>query len=340
MEITEIYQLAIWVQKELVKSQITNNFNALINILNANAKRQNNQQAQPFEQQKNNLIDSLTSININTLTLSQIESLETAEIYQNIGQLGKNKVQEILSNTLDIAHVTQQISVMNTQLQQGIGQFNNLKKALQPFVNEDVSLLSKDEVLTRVIFEHEASVNNINELKLWSSKWFDIGRGFSIANGQTPEDVKVIGGGRGSLIIELALLATTALPIAKAINLTLDSMVKYQDFKLKAHEVRKLKDDNPNLIDDLEDDAKRWEDRASNLKKEIVEEIYDKIQNDFSDFRPENKAELNNAIKNLVDFISKGGDIDCVINDDINDEGDQEPSENLNKKGVKSTLDS
>ena len=320
MQITEIYELATWVKSEIVEAQIIQKFANLVNLLNANVKRPNNQPMQPFEQPKVELINSITAININILTLSQLDILEIASIGQNIGSRGKNKIEEILTNTLDIANVAQQITLMQNEIQQGIQKFNQVESALTPFVEDTERELSSDYVLTRVIFEHDASVKNINELRDWSSKWFDIGRGFAIANGQTPEDIKVIGGARGSLILELAILATTALPIAKAINLTLDSMVKYNDFQLKAHEIRLLKEDNPKMVDELEEDAKRWESRSLQLKKEISEDISTNIQQYFSDYREDNQAELNKAVKTLVDFISKGGDVDCIITDEVHDE--------------------
>ena len=329
MQITELYQLSKWVKSELVEGQIIQKFSALIEILNANVKRPNNQQAQPFENQKNDLSNALSSITVTQLTLSQLQSLENVGISSNIGTQGSDNINEILSNTLDIAHVAQQVTQMQKKLQQGINKFNQIETALIPFVDETEYELSSDQVLTRVVFEQDASVKNIVELKKWTAKWFDIGRGFAIANGQAPEDVQVIGGARGSLIIELALIATTALPLAKAINLTLDSMVKYKDFQIKAHEVRKLKEDNPKLIDDLEEDAKRWESRALQLKKDIADDISENIQQHFSDYKSENQAELHNAIKILVDFISKGGDVDCVISEDINDEDSGEVVETM-----------
>ena len=168
-----------------------------------------------------------------------------------------------------------------------MNQSNQLQTALAPLIEDSEPEISTDQVLTRVIFEQDASVKNIKELKDWTSKWFDIGRGFAMANGQTPEDVQVLGGARGSLIIELALFATTALPIAKAINLTLDSMVKYKNYQKRAIEVRRLKEDSPNLAKDFEEDAKRWEGRAKNLKKEIANDISDEIKQHFSDYKEE-----------------------------------------------------
>jgi len=329
MQISEMLQLTRWIKREIENAQIITKFDALYNILNTNAtSRPNNQPLKPFEEQKVALINSITLININILSLPQINALNIFNIKENIGIHGKNKLNNLLENTLDIAHVAKEVNDMKNLIQVGITQSNQIGASLLAFDEGEEQDLDSNKILTRIIFEHEASIDDIKKLKDWSSKLFDIGRGFAIANGQTPEDIQVIGGARGSLIIELAILAATLLPLAKAINLTLDSMVKYKDYQLKAHEVRKLIKDTPKLKDEFEEDAKRWEQRALQLKKETAEEITDEIKQYFSNYKEENKAELGKSVRTLVDFISKGGDIDCVIPEDIEDE---ENVEDLNK---------
>lgn len=320
MQITETYHLTNWIKNEIEGKSIVRKYDALFNIFDANSKRPNNQPVQPFEDQKKALIDAITSLNVNVLTLSQLHVLDILNINQNIGSRGKRKLEDLLSNTLDIAHIGQQINEMKTAIQEGITKSDQLREALVPFIEEKEPDVPPDKVLTRVMFEHDASVKDIKELRDWTSKWFDIGRGFAMANGQTPEDIQVIGGARGSLIIELALLATTALPIAKAIHLTLDSMVKYRDYQLRSIEVRRLKKDSPTLADEFEEDAKRWEARAQLLKKEIADDISGEIKQHFSNYTEENQAELEKAVRTLVDFISKGGDVDCVITEETESE--------------------
>lgn len=326
MQVEELYHLTQWVKSEIIKNQIIEKYSILVNILNNNLRRAQNQPAQAFEEEKNDLLEAITNIQINQLSLSQLNTLEIIKIKPNIWIDGQAKISDLLNNTLDITHVAAQITEMQSELQQGVNYLTQLESALSPFIEETEYEILPDHVLTRVIFEHEASVENIEELKLWSSKWFDIGRGFAVANGQTPKDVQVIGGARGSLIIELALLATTALPIAKAINLILDSMIKYKDYQLKAFEVRELKKDTPKLATDFEEDAKRWEKRATQLKKDIAKEVSEDVKQYFSNFQQDNNAEYNKAIKTLVDFLLKGGDVDCVITED-NEQTSEEMTE-------------
>lgn len=316
MQTTELYQLTQWVESEIVDLEILEKLTTLHSILSSNSRRQNNQPAESFDEEKQDLIEKLGKIQLNLLSLEQITTLENLGIKNNISQYGINKINKVLVNTLDIAHVALEIEEMINEVQEGLNKLTLLENSLAPFIIDGLDAeISEDQVLTRVIFEDDASVTNIEELKTWSSKWFDIGRGFAIANGQTPKDIEVIGGARGSLIIELAVLATTALPIAKAISMTLESMVKYKEFQLKAIEVRRLKDETPKLAKDFEDDAKRWEARAKQLKKEISDDISNDVIQYFSNYQKDNTAEYKKAVKTLVDFISKGGDVDCVVTD-------------------------
>ncbi len=309
MELQEAYQLTFWIKEHIEAAKIVQKYDALIAILNQNV----NQPAQPFEDQKLALLDAITSVNMSTLNISQIDALEILNIYQAIGKQGKETLEEVLSDTFDIAHVVNQVTELKNELQSGIEKSNQLNTALEVIVEEEKPLLSTSQILTRVMFEEDAAVNNIVDLKDWSQKWFDIGRGFAIASGQAPEDVQIVGGARGSLILELAVLATTALPIAKAINLILDSMVKFKEYQFKAIEVRRLKEDDPKLADEFEEDAVRWEDRAQRLKADIVEEVSREIKKELPNLKKENHPEYEKAIKNLVDFTLKGGEVDCVI---------------------------
>src|SRR5699024_5069424 len=111
------------------------------------------------------------------------------------------------------------------------------------------------------------------------------------------------GASQGSIIVELALLASTALPLAKAINLILDSMVKYREFQLKTIEVREMKKGTPELEQDFEEDATRWEARADRLKESTVDTVFEEMKTELPEYREGADAELRSAIKRLVEFL-------------------------------------
>lgn len=206
MQIAEAYGLAEWINEEIVGAKVIQNFDALYNAVNQNATRPQNQPMQPFEDQRAALVDTISSVNLNSLSLSQLEALDTLGIKANIGAAGVAKLAELLTNTLDIALVAERINEFKNEIATGIAKAAAIKIALEPLIETEELDVDHDSVLTRVIFEHEASIDDIAKLKSWSSKLFDIGRGFAIVQGQTPQDIRVVGASKGSLIFELRFL--------------------------------------------------------------------------------------------------------------------------------------
>ena len=323
MHINELLALTEWVEKEIKSIDLPGIYKNLFNVLNQNTKKQNNQPAQPFEKQKSDLLAALNGVNLYALSETQMASLATMGILSNIGSEAASKVTELLSNTLDIAHIAAQINSIQSELKQGIQKSDAIRAALTPITNQDEDDTETNKILTRITFHHDACINDIKELNEWSSKWFDIGRGFAMANGQTPEDIEIVGATKGSLILELAIFATLALPIAKTINLTMDSLVKFQDFRLKSAQIRNMKGENENIAVELEEDAERWEARAIKVKEDAEIEITEKIKQHFDNYKEEANAELHKAVKTLIDFLSKGGDVDCVIPEEQEDEEEE-----------------
>lgn len=319
MEVSELYQLTEWFKVEVGNRAILKKYDELLRVINQNLNRANNQPAQSFEDQRQDLISSLSEINLYLLTQSQIAILDSLNVGKCIGQAGIYEIEYILTNILDIAHVSESLSQLRNELAGGIESVASLRASLLPIL-EDEPELDEGLILTRVTFSGEAQVSDINDLKDWATKWFDIGRGLAMSNGLTPEDVQIVGGGRGSLILELAINATLAIPLLKIVNMTLDAMVKVQQFRLKSQEIRDIKETTPNLEEELEQDAVRWEDRAEKLLDSAVENISESVKEHLSNHKKDANTELNKAIKTLVDFLSKGGDVDCVIQDDPVDE--------------------
>lgn len=324
MHINELLSLTEWIEKEIKSINLIGLYSNLLNVLNQNSARRNNQTSQPFEEQKSNLLNALNEINLYTLSETQIAALDTMGIRGHIGSVAAVSIEKLLSNTLDIAHVAAQVNTIQSELQQGIQKSDAIRSALMPITQDGGSEIETNKILTRITFHHDASINDIKELNDWSSKWFDIGRGFAMANGQTPEDVEIVGATKGSLILELVIFASLALPIAKTINLTMDSLVKFQDFRLKSAEIRKMKADNEDIAAELEEDAERWDERAIKVKEDAEKDITKEIKQHFDNYKKEANAELHKAVKTLIDFLSKGGEVDCVIPD----EGEDEEQEN------------
>jgi len=337
MQIVEVYGLAEWINKEIAEAQVIQQYNALHKVINHNVTRPPAEPMQPFEEQRGAITETITSVHLNALSLSQLESLDTLGIKAHIGKAGVTKLEDLLKNN-DIAFVAQSVNEIKNEIAAGIAKAQAIQQALEPLIETEEFVVDRDSVLTRVIFEHEASIDDIEKLKSWSSKLFDIGRGFAIAQGQTPKDIRVVGASKGSLIIELAILAAKVVPIATAIGLILNAMVKYREYQILSIQARRMKADDADLADEFEKDAVRWEQRAENLKTAIAKKVADEVRQTIADFREENQAEFEKAVRALVDLHAKGGTIDCVIPEEEG-EGEGEDKEGERTGDTAAALD-
>lgn len=315
MQVEELFDLTSWVQTEIVNEQIVQKYQQLHKVLQVNT--QANQQKQPFESQKEQLTKALKKVALTELSNGQIEILKEIGISENVGQTGILLLEDILfRNALDIAHAAQRVQVSIQQISEGIQWSNQTRDLLSKIISTDELLEINNSVLLRVHFTREAHLSNLTELKDWGRAWWEIGRGVGMAHGQAPEDIQVVGASKGSVIVSLL----SAYPIAKTISaIIMDALKvieKVYDIKKKAQEVRALQLAN--------DEAERSLNEAAAKEKETgVEAIVTKIIGETGlDRQTEGDKvnELSSAIKKLVDFVEKGGEVDFVLPEEGEDE--------------------
>ena len=173
-----------------------------------------------------------------------------------------------------------------------------------------------DEVMIRVTFAGQASMKNVVDFKKWGNIWHEIGRGIAMAHDAPPEDIKVIGATKGSVIIELATNPAIATTASAIIFFALKLAEKVLDIKKKAEELKNLKLKNKKLARDLEKEAE-------NEKKDGIEEICNKLVVDLkinSNGDGEKINALNKAVKDLINFVEYGGEVDFIMPDEEHDE--------------------
>lgn len=321
MQVEELYDLTTWVEAEVVTKKLVQKFQQLHKVLNQNA--QANQQKQPFEDQQLALLGALRNVPLDQLSAGQIEILEQLKIARNVGEQGATLVEDVLfKNALDVANAAQQINQCVVELNEGIQWSKQQRDLLEKIIDSDSVLEIDGKVLLRVHFSGDAHVENLTELKEWSKTWWEIGRGISMAHGQAPESIEVIGASKGSIIVSLLTAQAIAVTVSGIILAALKVVEKYYDIKRKAQEVRALEIGNDQAEKVLEEAAaKHKEDGVATIVEQTIAELGlnpnkegDKV------------AELSSATKKLVDFIAKGGEVDFVVPDEEEpaDEGDEE----------------
>jgi len=307
MNVSELYSLTFWIEDEIVNTQIPQKYQALLQVLQQNA--QPNQQKQPFERQRDDLIKTITKVPLNQLTKEQLLFLDALGIAKAVGEDGANQIKDILYiNSLDIATAAQRIQEILNKLNQGIQKSKQIQSGLSNCVSLE-EYEESDEVLIRVAFTGQAEMRNVVDFKKWGSIWHEIGRGVAMAHNGKPEDVKVIGATKGSIIIELATNPAIATTASVIIFFALKLAEKVLNIRMKAEELKGLKLKNKKLISELEKEAE-------NEKQDGIEEICDKLVSELKidvNGDGEKVNALRKAVKDLINFVEYGGEVDFLL---------------------------
>lgn len=320
MNVSELFDLTYWVVSEIQNKNILQKYQALQEILQQHS--QPNQQRQPFDSQKEDLINTLKGVPLASLTRDQLDFLSHLEIAQGVGDDGVNAVEEILyKNVIDVATSAQKLQEILQKVARGISKSNQIQQGLDGCVFEE-EYEADNEVLMRVSFTGHAQMSNVTDFKSWGSIWYDIGRGIAMAHDASPEEIKIVGATKGSIIIELAVLATIATTTSAIILAALKVAEKVIDIRTKAEELRGLKMRNDKF-------AKELEAEAEHEKKAGIEEITASVVAELGikEGEGDKVKALDKAVKNLVNFIEKGGIVDFVI-PDTGEEGEGKDDEN------------
>jgi len=167
----------------------------------------------------------------------------------------------------------------------------------------------KDQVLVRVTFSNQTAIANVVDLKNWSGVWYDIGRGVAMINDASPEEIQVVGAGKGSVVIELAVGYGIAKTIAAVILEALKVAEKVVDIRKKAEEIKALKLSNSKIVKELTDAAETEKMKGVASITESVSRLKKKKGADEGD----KVSAFDRAVSKLVDFLEKGGEVDCVL---------------------------
>lgn len=324
MNVSELFDLTHWITEEIEATQVPQKYQTLQQILQQHA--QPNQPKQSFEAQKNDLIETIKNVNLSKLTKDQLLFLTELGIAKAVGQEGADSVEDILyRNVIDVATSAQKLQEIHQLISQGIGKSKQLKTGLNGCVREE-EYEADNEVLIRVCFTGHASMANVTDFKKWGTIWHEIGRGIAMAHNATPEDIKIVGATKGSVVLELAVIAQIAATTSGIILSALLVAEKVLDIKKKAEEIRGLKLTNKKLANAIEKEADNEKDAGI---KSITEEIVKKLKLEANGDGDKINA-VDKSVKNLVNFIESGGEVDFIIPEEEDDTQEEQNKPDYN----------
>jgi len=238
MDVIELYRLSEWFEEQY--SELGGKYTQLAKVLKHNSTQP---LQQPVEELLTDLTHFLRHMPVETLSLQQLALLEKIGIEHLIGAKGARFAEDAVKTTsYDPATAEVDIRTANDMLGQAAGHLSHYGTSIKQFgLSENSLQADADHATIRIIFKSDASMNNVKDWRDYSKDWHDIIRGVAMSVGETPEDVKVVGASKGSLVMVLAGTATvTTLLAVIAKNLTgisknvISAKIAWEEYKQKA----------------------------------------------------------------------------------------------------------
>ncbi len=312
MNVVELYTLAKWVNREIVETELSAKYSNLHAILQQNVHHP----SETLEEHKNDLIEAVKSIDLTTLTKVQTAFLNEIKILHALGTQGVEQIEYIWNHHgLDIITAVEKFLAIINDLNNGVNKLNSIFESLDGCIHDD-SNKYKNEVLIRVSFQDDASMSNIKDFKDWADKWHLIGRGIAMAHNKKPEDIKIVGATRGSIVLDLIANPEIVATIGGIMLLVLEVTERVANIIAKAAEIRHIDTKDKELRKDvanLEKTAKKSKEaEITNIINLQITQLNLKDDN-------EKTSILKKSITTLVDFLEKGGGLELIAPEKTDD---------------------
>src|SRR6056297_2405584 len=176
MEVDELYHLSVWVQEN--GQSAARNYQALLKLMEANLAQNNQSQKQPIRETWQNLCGELKRVQLTELNFQQLQHLEDIGVMEYLGEQGARYVKRtVKESAYDPATGAEEIKKAHSTINSAVKKFTEVQQALDSVQLMPTSFeydIEDDEVLARIQFTSDASINNIADLKKWSTDWNDI----------------------------------------------------------------------------------------------------------------------------------------------------------------------
>ncbi len=303
MNTSELYTFAIWLRGHARNT--VRLYQNLSNVLQHNASEST---IYPVEEHVNALVDFLENMDYRILSNEQIHLLNVFGIDGLIGNTGCDYIVGLVTiSNFDARTAHEELEAAIAKLSGALSRAQSLIKAFDDIALPlDPPKLPDETILLRVEFKNNASIGTIADWKAWSANWYDIFRGASMARGAAPEETKVVGATRGSIIMEFALTyAATRL----AVGIVKSVMSVAFDWNKLLQTREQLRKDKL-LNDKIELEINQ---QIESIKESGVSTTLESIEAKLpTALDGEQRAALVNSIQKLVDFYQLGGEVDFV----------------------------
>lgn len=303
MDAGELYALGEWYEEQFPR--IRDLYDRLIQPIQHNA----NQNAKlPIDDELQEVLSSLTTMDLSCLSYQQIKILDNIGVYDYISDKGV----EFIKNTIIVSNYDSH-TAFNKLLNavQLLSKANDNFQKLQDVIfslglTSSWSGKEPESVYFRIGFQNEASIRNIPELKQSAADWDSIIRGISLSANEPPENTTIVSVSNGSIIITLISTAVV-ISILASISKNIHRIASY--FIMIKQQINALRINNM-LTDIIENDLM---DQYELKKKSSVSDIINEVKSQINNFDGEKETALKLSIEKILDFNGRGGLIDFVM---------------------------
>jgi hypothetical protein len=166
MNVKELYGLAKWLEEhgDAAKSK----YKALHQVLNHNATQPDKK---PVKEAFEELIESLKNLPIDKLTAQQLALLEHFEIARYLGKEGAEFVENtVATSEFDPATAASEIDNAHKAINKALDLVGEWASAFDRLnIPAELSEPEDDRFLVRLQFQKEAAINDVANLRCWSS---------------------------------------------------------------------------------------------------------------------------------------------------------------------------
>jgi len=303
MDVSEVIGLADWMQEHVRPAMPV--YEDLVAAMEQNA---NNGSKVPLREHLESVHKVLVDMPVSQLSYQQTDLLDSMEVTGLIGPRGWQFVERtVKEGNYDPASAATDLRKAKQHFEQSLRQFSQAHEVL---TGAGIAAIpqhpSPDTAIVRVRFKGAVAIENVVQLKKWSSEWYDIARGLAVAAGERPEDVEVKGATTGSLILVLG----TSLMVAKIIALIMKQVAS--TVKSSMEIAHTLQDWKMRKVADAEVERVLTARRKS-VEASGVQVALDTVKNEIGQqVSGDTENALKKSIEKMFSFSAKGGEVDLL----------------------------
>lgn len=129
MNVTELWALTEWVEREIKAAGVVNAYDALRDITRQNTSSGNQQ---PIEQQCSNLINSVRAVKTESISMEQLDFLDRVGIAPFIGERAVDWIEDVTyKNAVDQAHIAAEMERAITAINEGLRRIDAIRSGLE-----------------------------------------------------------------------------------------------------------------------------------------------------------------------------------------------------------------